>query len=68
MSSKRRTIEIHVVMTEEGFFVVDADADAAAERADEEFPDEDVRQISLKIELQPPSIAPEPIAATVRID
>jgi hypothetical protein len=68
MGGERRTIEIHIVMTESGAFVVDADADEAAGKAEEEFPDEDVRQVALTIELQPPSGAPEPIAASVRID
>jgi hypothetical protein len=68
MSGERRTIEIHIVMTESGAFVVDADADEAAERAEEEFPDDDVRQVALTIELKAPSAAPEPFAATVRID
>ena len=45
MSGERRTIEIHIVMTESGLFVVDPDADVAAERAEEEFPDDDVRQV-----------------------
>jgi hypothetical protein len=44
MSNERRTIEIHIVMTESGACVVDEDAGVAAERADEEFPDEDLRQ------------------------
>ncbi|TLG78604.1 hypothetical protein [Methylocystis sp. B8] len=68
MSGKRRTIEIHIVMTESGNFVVDDDANAAAERAEEEFPDDDVRQVALTIELQPPSAMPQPIAKIVRID
>ena len=49
-----------------GAFVVNADADEAAEQAEEEFPDEDLRQVSLTIELRPPSAAPEPFATTVR--
>jgi hypothetical protein len=68
MSGERRTIEIYIVMTEEGHFVVDTDADEAAGRAEEEFPGDDVRQVALTIELQPPSGAPEPIRAAVRID
>lgn len=68
MSGERRTIEIHIVMTKSGAFVVDADADEAAGRAEEEFPDDDVRQVALTIELQPPSSSPEPIAATVTIN
>ena len=68
MTGERRTIEIHILMTEAGDFVVDAELDEAAGRADEEFPDEDVRQVALTIELLPPSAAPQPIAATVRID
>jgi hypothetical protein len=54
MSGERRTIEIHIVMTESGALVVDADADEAAERAEEEFPDDDVRQVALTIELKAP--------------
>jgi hypothetical protein len=68
MIGERRTIEIHIVMTEEGFFVVGADADEAAGRADDEFPDEDVRQVSLTIELLPPSASPKPRAFTVRLE
>jgi hypothetical protein len=68
MSGERCTIEIHIIMTETGHFVVNTDANEAAERAEEEFPDEDVRQVALTIELQPPSGMPKPIAATVRID
>ena len=68
MSDERRTIEIHIVMTESGAFVVDADADEAAGRAEEEFPDDDVRQVALTIELKPPIAAPKPSAATVKID
>jgi hypothetical protein len=55
-------------MTESGAFVVDADADTAAERAEVELPDEDVRQIALTINLLPPSRAPEPTMATVQLD
>ena len=55
-------------MTESGAFVVHADADEAAGLAEDEFPDDDVRQIALTVELLPPSASPEPIAAKVRID
>ena len=68
MSGVRRTIEIHIVMSESGAFVVHEDADGAAERAEIEFPDEEFRQVALTIELQPPSTAPKPFAVTVKID
>lgn len=68
MRDERRTIKVHIVMTESGAFVVDDDADEAVERAEDEFPDDEVRQVSLTIELRPPSTAPEPLAATIRID
>lgn len=68
MSDERRTIMIHIVMTESGACVVDLDADEAANQAEEEFPDDDVRQVALTIELLPPSLAPKPIAATIRLD
>ena len=57
-----------IVMTESGAFVVDTDANSTAERSQDEFPDEDVRQIALRIELLPPSLSPEPKSATERLD
>ncbi len=69
MSESRRTIELHIVMNEDGAFVCKDDADAAAEEAENEFgEDADVRQVRLIIELLPPSQRPEPITATCQID
>ena len=68
MSEERRTIEIHICMTEDGHIVVDEDAEVAAEQAEEHFPDDDLRHVALTIELQPPSGSPEPVFAKVRID
>ena len=69
MDEDRRTIELHIVMNENGDFVYADDADEAANKADEEFgEDADVRQVALTIEMLPPSQRSEPIAATCRID
>ncbi len=49
MSSARHTIDVWVVMNESGAFVVDEDADAAADRAEEEFGEgEDVSVSTIK--------------------
>jgi hypothetical protein len=68
MSDERRTVWVHIVMTESGAYVVADDADVAAELAEDEFPDDDVRQVALKIELLPPSLAPEPKTVPFRED
>lgn len=68
MSDERRTVEVYIVMTKSGAYVVDCDADEAAGRAEEEFPDDDVRQVALTIELLPPSLAPEPKGVRFRVD
>jgi hypothetical protein len=67
--TERRTVEIHIVMDEDGSFVVDNDASVAAERAEEEFgEDAEVRQIALTLEIVPPSVRAEPIHLTCKID
>jgi hypothetical protein len=67
--TERRTIEIHIVMDETGAFVVDADLNEAAERAETELgEDADVRQVSLTIELLPPSQSAKPTTVVCQID
>ena len=67
--TERRTIDIHIVMDESGAFVVDADPNEAAERAETELgEDSDVRQIALTLEISPPSRSPMPVKVTCKID
>jgi len=56
-------------MDESGAFVVDADPNEAAERAETELgEDSDVRQIALTLEISPPSRSPMPVKVTCKID
>ena len=67
--TERRTIDIYIVMDENGAFVVDVDANEAAARAEIELgEDADVRQVALTIQMLPPSQSPAPIAVVRQID
>jgi hypothetical protein len=61
---EKHTVEIHIVMDEDGAFTVSSDADEAADNAENELGDER-RQVCLKIKISPPSRKSEPVEAII---
>jgi hypothetical protein len=68
VSDPKHSIDIWIVMNNSGAFVVEDDPDVAAQRSEEEFENDDVRQVRLAVTMSPADGTQAPVRKDVEVD